>query len=91
MMIIKADSYKGKQLVAQGANWEGKFLHQVYDRWSDAKQRAWEACYEACINEGGTDFSIVSHNTFGFSVSWFTEQGMRYETPHNSYLVVFED
>lgn len=91
MTIVKANSYKGKQLVARGQQWEGKFLNQVYDKWSDAKQKAWDRCYKMCIAEGGEEFGIVSHNTFGFSVSWFTEAGMRMETPQNSYLVVFED
>ena len=96
MTIIKANSYKGKQLIAKGQNWEGKYLNQVYDSWSDAKQEAWTRCFEMCCEEGGEEFSIVSHNTFEYINhlmlglrSWFTDAGMRYITPQNSYLVVW--
>ena len=91
MKVVKANTYLGKKLVARGQNREGFSLNQIYDKWSDAKERAWNWCYEKYLEEKGTDFSIVSHNTFGFSVSWFTEEGMRLETPQNSYLVVFDE
>ena len=41
MKVVKASTALGKRLVAIGQKWEGKFLNQVYDKWSTAKQEAW--------------------------------------------------
>lgn len=92
MRVVKSSTSLGKRLVAIGQQWEGKFLCQVYDSWSAAKQEAWDNCYdEYCNTEGAEQFSICSHNTFAFTCSWFTPDGMRMETSKNSYLVVFDD
>ena len=91
MKVIKASTSLGKRLVAIGQNCEGTFLNQVYTTWSDSKQEAWDKCYaEYCNTEGAEQFSICSHNTFCFTCSWFTPDGMRLETSKNSYLVVFD-
>lgn len=91
MIVVKASTSLGKRLVAIGQNWEGTFLNQVYDKWSTAKQEAWDKCYDEYCNTVGADmFGICSHNTFSFNVSWFTPKGMRLETSRNSYLVVFD-
>ena len=92
MRIVKASTALGKRLCAIGENWEGTFLNQVYDTWSSAKQTAWDKCYnEYRSTEGAEQFSICSHNTFAFTCSWFTPEGMRLETSKNSYLVVFDN
>ena len=92
MRVVKTSTVLGKKLLSIGQNWEGKFLYQVYDKWSTAKQEAWDRCYEEyCNTDGAEQFSICSHNNFSFSCSWFTPDGMRLETSHNSYLVVFDD
>lgn len=92
MRVVKASTALGKRLLAIGQKGEGTFLNQVYDRWSDAKQWAWDKCYdEYCNTKGSEQFSICSHNSFSFTVSWFTPEGMRLETSKNSYLVVFDE
>lgn len=92
MKIVKYSTKEGKRLYAIGKKYEAKELWQVYDHWSSAKQEAWDRCYqEFCDTLGSEDFNICSHNCYGFSVSWFTPDGMRLETPYNSYLVVFDD
>lgn len=92
MRVVKASTVLGKRLLSSGQKWEGKFLNQVYDKWSTAKQEAWDRCYEEyCNTDGAEQFSICSHNSFSFSCSWFTPAGMRLETSHNSYLVVFDE
>ena len=91
MIIIKGNTAKGRNMIERYSNYEGFNLSQVYDRWSDAKQRAWDYCYERYLAEGGVAFSICSHNTFGFTVSWVTPEGLRIETPQNSYLVIFPE
>lgn len=92
MKVVNASTSLGKKLVAIGQNWEGTYLNQVYDKWSTAKQKAWDKCYdEYCRTDGAEGFSICSHNSFQFTCSWFTPDGMRLETRDNSYLVVFDD
>ena len=92
MKIVKYSTKEGKRLCAIGVNWEGFVLNSVYDHWSAAKEIAWDKCYdEFCKTPDARDFGICSHNNYGFSVSWFTHEGMRLETPYNSYLVVFDD
>lgn len=92
MKVVKANTFEGKRLIAIGQKWEGTFLSQVYDRWSDEKQKAWDKCYaEYSLTSGSSQFGICSHNTFSFSVSWFTPLGMRLETSKNSYLVTFDN
>ena len=92
MRTVNYNTREGKRLAAIGEKWEGKFLNQVYEHWSSAKQQTWDRCYdEYCNTDGAENFSICKHNTYGFSCSWFTPFGMRLETPYNSYLVVFDD
>lgn len=92
MTEVKASTALGKRLLAIGQQWEGTFLNQVYTTWSAEKEKAWDECYEEyCNTEGAEQFSICSHNSYSFTVSWFTPQGMRLETSKNSYLVIFDD
>ena len=92
MRVVKSSTALGKRLIAIAQNWEGTFLNQVYDKWSDAKQQAWDKCYEEyCNTDGAGLFSICTHNTFNFTCSWFTPEGLRLETSRNSYLIVFDE
>lgn len=95
MRELKYSTKAGKAIVAKGSNWDGNTLGQVYDNWSDAKQRAYDWCYEQYLNTEDSDsFGICSHNTFGFTCSWLGKKDgediMRYETKDNSYLVWLE-
>lgn len=89
MTIIKGTTKKGQTMIRNASNYEGVYLWQVYDSFSPAKKRAWDYCYDCFVSEHGEAFSIISHNTFGFSVSWVVENGVRIETPKNSYLILF--
>lgn len=92
MRVVKESTALGKQLIARGSRYEGTELWQIYDTWSAKKQRAFDWCYEQYLaSEDHAEFSIISHNTFGFSVSWLCKDGLRIETPKNSYLVVFDE
>ena len=92
MKVVKESTALGKQLIERGSRYEGTELYQIYDKWSDAKQRAFDWCYDQYLaSEERCAFSIISHNTFGFSVSWLCKEGLRIETPKNSYLVVFDE
>lgn len=92
MRIVKASTALGKRLIKTGVQREATSLNQVYDKWSAEKEEAWNKCYdEYCNTDGAKQFGICSHNTFNFTVSWFTPKGMRLETSKNSYLVVFNE
>ena len=92
MRVVEENTSLGKKLIAMGSRYEGTYLYQIYDKWSDAKQKAFDWCYDQYLaSEEHESFSIISHNTFGFSVSWLCKEGMRIETPKNSYLVVLDE
>lgn len=92
MKIVKESTALGKKLIASGSRYDGTELYQIYDKWSQAKQNAFDWCYEQYLaSEDHNSFSIISHNSYGFSVSWLCKDGLRIETPKNSYLVVFDE
>ena len=54
------------------------------------KEQAWNKCYdEYCNTEGAEQFGICSHNSFSFTVSWFTPNGMRLETSKKIVILWF--
>lgn len=89
MQVVKANSSKGKALLARASHYEGRWLNQVYTTWSAEKQKAFDRCEAACYSMHGTGFSVVSHNRFGFSVSWFTDKACYYCTPQTDYKILF--
>lgn len=88
-IIIKSTTKKGQNMISKAHNFEGYTLNEVYGTYSPAKFNAYRYCIEKCAAENGHNFHICSHNTFGFSVAWETAQGVRIETPQNSYFVVY--
>lgn len=86
---VKASTKMGMGLVAQAERPQGYTLADVYGRYSQAKANAFEKCRRMCEEMHGDDLVIVSHNTFGFSVAWWTSEGLHYVTPTNHYIVVF--
>lgn len=87
--IIKGTTKKGKSMMESTKNFQGYTLNEVYGRYSHEKYLAFYDCVLKAQAENGKNFHIFSHNTFGFSVAWETEKGIRIETPKNSYLVLF--
>ena len=92
MMKLNASSYKGKQVMDRASNIDGYTLSDIYNDCSIAKERAYNWCIEQYHKtENHSGFSICSHNSFGFTCSWFGEiEGeniLRYETKDNSYIV----
>lgn len=47
---------------------EGVCLHDVYGRWSNRKQKAFDNCVELCEELNGKSFCITGHGTSYFSV-----------------------
>lgn len=87
MTTIKGTTKKGQDMLYRARQNKGFCLAQAYKTYSDAKLKAWQYCYDLCNKENGENFHICSCNTFGFSVAWEVENGVRIETPQNSYFV----
>lgn len=89
--IIKGTTKKGQAMIESAKRFDGYTLNEVYGRYSTAKFHAFCDCVLKAEAEKGRNFHIISHNSFGFSVAWETEKGIRIETPKNSYLVLFPE
>ena len=92
MKVVKESTSLGKQLIERGSRYEGIELHQIYDKWSDAKQKAFDRCWEQYVNDNqSTAFGVGNANTYGFTCSWLAikdgENILRIETKNNSYIV----
>ena len=95
MRELKASTKAGQNIIAKASVYDARWLHQIYDTYSAAKERAYNWYYEQFLQtENSEAFSICSHNTFGFTCSWLgTKDGeniLRYETKDNSYIVYLD-
>ena len=93
--IIKGSTKRGQQLIASGSHYEGTFLDQVYDSYSQAKENAFDYCWDKYTHTPNSSaFGICSHNTYQFTVSWVGtyegENAMFIETASNSYIVLLD-
>lgn len=88
MLTIKGTTKKGQNMIESAKHFEGYTLDDVYTSYSFAKRNAFTDCVHMAQAENGRNFHICSHNTFGFSVAWEVENGMRIETPKSSYLIL---
>lgn len=83
---------RGKQLYEMGVRCCWDRLSNLYEKWSAAKQEAFDWCWGQFLNdENHSDFGVGNANCFGFTASWLLtkngEECMRVETKDNSYLV----
>ena len=91
MITVKGNTKRAQELRGRAIRYEGYDLYDVYGRVSYYKAQAYKDCLEMCANEGGTDFRICGHCTTNFSVAWRVENGWRFETYRNSYLILDEE
>lgn len=92
MREYKLSSARGKQLYDMGNTCCWSSLSNLYDKWSQAKENAFNWCWQQyCKDENSEAFGIGNANSFGFTASWLlTKDGedcMRVETKDNSYLI----
>lgn len=93
-IILRENSSRGQQIIARSKYSKGTTLRQVYGSWSQAKEDAFNKCYERyATTPEAHSFHICSANTWGFSVSWYGmyegQDALFYETKDNSYVVLF--
>lgn len=86
-MRLSKNSKRAKRFIELLEKSEDIFLHDVYERYSQAKAIAWNHCFNECKHDGGLHFRILSHNTFGFTCGWIAPYGYRIETPGNTYII----
>lgn len=92
MKKLKGSTARGKQIIEMGNRCCWQSLSNLYDNWSDAKQRAYEWCWEQySSDDNASAFGVGNANSFSFTASWLTiidgEEVLRVETKDNSYLV----
>ena len=92
MREYKVSSSTGKKLYNMGNTCCWPSLYNLYDRWSHAKEEAFDDCWEKYLGtENRCAFGVGNANSFGFTASWLgTKDGediMRIETKDNSYLL----
>ena len=87
MQTINANTKRGAALVA-AYNRSSKYsLRDCYGRYSNAKAAAENDCRRWCSQENGYGFKIISYNSVRFTAAWRTADGLRVETPCNSFIV----
>lgn len=98
-MIIRKESYKGRQVLRMASKFQGRELSDVYVNPSRRKQREYEYCREKFVDTiNCSNFHIASYNTQTFTVAWcgkypHPETGELVpakfvETAANSYIVI---
>ena len=87
MQTIKANTKRGRAFLSSYNNSGNYSLRDCYDNYSTRKARAEIWFIDQMRRKSGDGFKILSFNTFGFSCGWITGDGLRVETPSNSYLI----
>lgn len=87
MQTIKATTKRGQSFVNAYNRSYYYSLRDCYNSYSCAKACAENDCISWMRQESGRGFKILSFNAFGFTCGWITDNGLRIETPTNSYLI----
>ena len=81
--VIKAGTKKAETLLAGANIYQGRTLFDVYGRVSQDKIKAYNDCAYECVQDGGENFRITSHNTYSFSLAW----EFQYMNPETGELI----
>ena len=92
MKELKLSTKRGMEVYKMGCTCPWLDLNNIYNRWSEAKQKAYDDCWNEYIQDkNATNFGIGNANTFGFTCSWLStkdnEDVMIVRTKSNNYLV----
>lgn len=52
-----------------------KQLHDVYNKWSDAKQEAWDQIAKECADRNGFKLSVITYSVHFFTVGYMYKDG----------------
>lgn len=95
MIIKKASTKAGQNIIARCNYTKGHVLSDVYSNYSGAKYRAFRWCMDQYgETENHNNFRITGSSCTQFSVAWNGTMGgkpiLRYETKDNSYIVLLD-
>lgn len=92
MTIIKGSTKRGQNLLDRADNYEGRELWDVYSSFSKDKRDAFDRCKRLQYEYNGSDFRIISANTWAFSVAfdgeYEGEEATFVITKDNDYVVL---
>ena len=83
---IKASTKRATEWLQ--AREQGYTLGDVYTSYSNAKYLAWSRCLDLCQELDGENFSIISHNSFSFTVRFDTDEATYIITRDNNYKII---
>ena len=92
-VVVVAEGTKASEhLLAKFGRYEGYTLEQVYSRPSSTKQKLFDDCYSMYASDPrATSFSICTHNSYMFTVSWLTSDRLIGLTRDNEYHLIFNE
>ena len=50
-------------------------LHDIYNKWSDAKQEAWDQIAKECADRNGFKLSVISYSPQHYTVGYMYKDG----------------
>ena len=92
MIVLRKGTQKAQGFIRSYEGSDYTRLRQVYGSYSFAKECAEYKCLQSMNDMGGSDFRIISHNTFGFSCAYIVDRGngtkaLIIHTPSNVYCI----
>lgn len=88
-VVLNQYTERAKGIIASARHSEGECLSDVYGSPSISKRNVYNELWEMyCQDKNAFGFSICSHNTFSFTVSWCDGEYLYFFTPQNEYIVV---
>lgn len=90
MTVINKNTKRGEGFIRSWENGNyASSIFDVYERPSQAKENAFNSCFnEYCNTPGGSNFRVTGHNSCFFTVAWLDgNNNLRVETAQNSYIV----
>ena len=81
--LVKASTKRGQDLLDRADNYKGRELWDVYSSCSKDKRDAYDRCKRLQHEYKGSDFRIISANTWAFSVAFDGE----YENEPATFII----
>ena len=95
MRTLKSSTSQGKRVINMAIRCNSTTLEELYKKYSNQKQQAYNYCYELFIREEGYNFRVGNANIFGFTACWLVKgehfDELRVETKDNSYRVILDE
>lgn len=88
VILLHSNTKKAQSFAWSYDHAKGTCLEEAYKTFSEEKRRAEQRCRDMMYKENGTDFRIMSANSFCFTCGWKNPDGtFRVETATHSYVI----